>query len=189
MTKTQVEREKYITIKDILNTYTSPLKQATVAFPIMDDQILLALKKRGFAEGKINGVGGKKTDGESIEKTSIRETKEEIDITVSKQVHTATLRFYFADNQEWGQEVFAFVITKWSGTPKETEEVRPQWYSMNNIPYDTMWVDDELWLPHALTLKEFVTGEFLLNTKGELLDYRMTITPLVNQLVNRQGSL
>jgi hypothetical protein len=32
----------------------------------------------------------------------------------------------------------------------ETEEMRPQWFSMNSIPFDSMWADDRLWLPTLL---------------------------------------
>ena len=43
-----------------------------------DNEILLAKKKRGFGEGKYNGVGGKLEDGETPEEAMIRETEEEI---------------------------------------------------------------------------------------------------------------
>jgi len=44
------------------------LKQATLLFLIENDNILLAMKKRGFGAGHWNGVGGKSDSGESIEK-------------------------------------------------------------------------------------------------------------------------
>jgi 8-oxo-dGTP pyrophosphatase MutT (NUDIX family) len=36
------------------------------------------MKKRGFGEGRWNGVGGKVEPGESIEAALIREAKEEV---------------------------------------------------------------------------------------------------------------
>lgn len=36
-----------------------PLRRATLVFLRRKNEILLARKKRGFTEGKINGVGGK----------------------------------------------------------------------------------------------------------------------------------
>ena len=34
-----------------------------------------------------------------------------------------------------------------AGEPVETEEAVPLWASLNEIPYDRMWVDDVMWLP------------------------------------------
>lgn len=34
------------------------MKKVTIVFLVRDDKILLAMKKRGFGEGKWNGVGG-----------------------------------------------------------------------------------------------------------------------------------
>ena len=32
--------------------------------------------------------------------------------------------------------------------------MKPQWWDLDNIPYDQMWEDDYLWLPKLIT-KEF----------------------------------
>ena len=55
-----------------------PLREATIVLLLRNDEVLLAMKKRGFGEGKWNGVGGKPNAGESIEEVAVRETKEEI---------------------------------------------------------------------------------------------------------------
>ena len=41
------------------------------------------------------------------------------------------------------------------GEPQETEEMRPQWYAEQDIPYDKMWADDKYWLPVFLEGKRF----------------------------------
>jgi hypothetical protein len=28
--------------------------------------------------------------------------------------------------------------------------MRPKWFNIKDIPYDNMWPDDPLWLPHLL---------------------------------------
>ena len=43
-----------------------------------------------------------------------------------------------------------FVSNKWTGEPTETKEMRPEWFSFDDIPYDKMWKDDILWLPWLL---------------------------------------
>lgn len=43
-----------------------------------ENQILLAMKKRGFGAGKWNGAGGKINAGETIEEATTREVDEEL---------------------------------------------------------------------------------------------------------------
>jgi len=33
---------------------------------------------------------------------------------------------------------------------KETEEMKPEWFSIDEIPYDKMWDDDSYWMPRIL---------------------------------------
>lgn len=46
----------------------------TLALLVKEDRILLALKKRGFAKNKYNGIGGKLNPTETPEAAMIRET-------------------------------------------------------------------------------------------------------------------
>ena len=55
----------------------------TLLFLQKGDQILLAMKKRGFGAGRWNGVGGKLEAGEDIEEAAIRECQEEIGCDVT----------------------------------------------------------------------------------------------------------
>lgn len=48
---------------------------------------------------------------------------------------------------------------KFTGEPSESEEMRPQWYDVDAIPFDQMWADDHIWLPHVLSGKT-VHGHF-----------------------------
>lgn len=38
----------------------------------------------------------------------------------------------------------------------ESEEMRPEWYDIQCIPYQQMWLDDKYWLPHLLAGRTFV---------------------------------
>ena len=151
-------------------TLNEPLRQATLCFLIKEDEILLARKKRGFAEGKMNGVGGKVNDGESVEKAAVREAYEEIGVIVKFLKQVATLDFYFTHNPDWNQQVIVFEAREWEGVPKESEEMKPFWYSFQKIPYKKMWADDIYWLPLVLEGKK-VKASFLFNEKEEILDY------------------
>lgn len=56
---------------------THPDIRRTLLFLRRGDELLLAMKKRGFGKGKWNGVGGKLEAGETLEQALIRETVEE----------------------------------------------------------------------------------------------------------------
>ena len=63
------------------------MKHVTLLFLIKDDsqEILLAMKKRGFGEGKFNCTGGKIEEGETIPQAAIREAKEEIGVDIDEK--------------------------------------------------------------------------------------------------------
>ena len=128
------------------------MQDATLVFFFRNDEILLGLKKRGFAQGKLNGFGGKIENGESIESAATRELYEEcgVRVNVADLKPVARLEFFFPAKPEWDQVVHAFVVNHWQGEPIETEEMQPMWIKTNAIPYDRMWADDIHWLPLVL---------------------------------------
>lgn len=149
----------------------------TLVFLRRDDQILLAMKKRGFGKGRWNGVGGKVDPGETIEQAMIRETQEEISVTPVKYEQVARLDFTIdADTKPWQQEVHVYMCSKWEGEPTESEEMAPQWYGLADIPYDSMWQDDEIWLPEVLQGKKlrgafsFDHADTMQHTKIDVVD-------------------
>ncbi|MBI2175352.1 MAG: NUDIX domain-containing protein, partial [Parcubacteria group bacterium] len=79
------------------------MRLATLCFLIKDNQVCLAMKKRGFGVGKWNGVGGKVAEGETIVGATSREAGEEIGVRVLPEEleYKASLRFYFNEKPEW----------------------------------------------------------------------------------------
>lgn len=116
------------------------------------DQILLAMKKRGFGAGRWNGYGGKVQQGESVEDGLVREVKEESGIELTDFNPVGFMRF---ENVEKFVDVYIFEATSWKGEPVETEEMAPAWFSLENIPYSEMWPSDPLWYPLYLAGKPF----------------------------------
>lgn len=121
---------------------------ATLVFCIEQENVLLIHKKRGLGAGKINGPGGKLEPGENLLACAIRETAEETGIRIQNATTHGVLCFSFIAGLRL--RVHIFVAKEFSGLPKETEEARPFWQKIDQIPYHNMWADDALWLPHVL---------------------------------------
>ena len=122
--------------------------------------ICLAYKKRGFGAGRWNGVGGKLKDPtETIGQAARRETKEEIRVKVSKFNKVAELKFTFPHQPNWNQVMHVYLCETWQGEPAESEEMKPRWFNVDDIPYPNMWPDDTYWLPEVLQGNR-VMGEF-----------------------------
>lgn len=125
------------------------------------DKILLAKKKRGFGEGLYNGVGGKLEKGESVLDAMIRETQEEIGVTPTTYEKYGINEFLeFVNDEETNLVFHLFIATEWEGEPTESEEMAPEWFDIENIPYDKMFKDDRYWLPLVLEGKK-VRGKFV----------------------------
>lgn len=138
----------------------------TLLLVIHDDEILLAMKKRGFGTGMWNGAGGKVEPGETIEEAMVRETHEEIQIKPLEYERVAVHTFIFDTGKV--AEVHTYTCKKWQGTPVETEEMAPKWFKLDQIPYNSMWPDDALWLPFVLDGKKLVTA-FTFNEYNEVI--------------------
>ncbi|TSC94167.1 MAG: putative NUDIX hydrolase [Parcubacteria group bacterium Licking1014_1] len=147
------------------------MKQATLCLLIKGNEILLAMKKRGFGVGRWNGTGGKldfeKGDKNVIDSV-IRETKEEIGVLIKDPEKVGVLHFYFPHKKEWNQDVYLFLAKNWEGEPTESEEMAPKWFEVSEIPYDKMWDDDKYWLPHILSGKK-LEADFIFK-EGDIID-------------------
>ena len=153
------------------------MRQDTLVFLLNDEtqELLLAMKKRGFGVGKLNGVGGKVQAGETIEAAAVREAQEEVSVRIQEKdlVKVAELVFHFKDKPEWSINCHVFFARAWEGEPKESEEMEPEWFDISNLPFDRMWVDDKYWLPMVLR-GDYVQAELNFNNNGsELLLYKI----------------
>lgn len=136
------------------------------------DKICLAMKKRGFGEGKWNGVGGKVHDNETVEEAAVRELKEEIgaETNVHELQNAGNIKFLFNEHPDWSQHMHIFLVKNWEGELRESDEMRrPEWYDKNELPYGKMWVDDSYWLPLVLSGKR-IEGECYFKGKGDEID-------------------
>jgi mutator protein MutT len=146
----------------------------TLVFLVRDNQILLAMKKRGFGAGHWNGVGGKVDPDETIEQAMIRECQEEISVTPTTY-HQAALNIFheFYKGEPHAITVHTYLCSEWTGEPEESEEMAPKWFAVSDIPYDQMWPDDEYWLPPVLDGK-LVRTTFRYNNTDAMESHEIT---------------
>lgn len=130
-------------------------------------EVCLAMKKRGHGAGLWNGAGGKLEAGETVEQAMARETWEELGVKVLSAQPRGVLQIYFQHEPSWDAHVHVFVVREWEGDPKESEEMRPEWFPVSQVPYDRMWAADKLWLPQVL-LGQSVGGSVTFSDSSRL---------------------
>lgn len=128
-------------------------------------RILLGMKKRGFGVGQWNGFGGKLEVGETIEEAARRELKEEAGLEVLSMSKKGILDFEFKDAPRF-LEMHIFEVTEFVGKPIETEEMKPQWFNVTELPFTKMWPSDIHWYPYLLANKKF-KGKFIFDRPSD----------------------
>ena len=151
----------------------TPQERAVLCFILHEGQLLLILKKRGLGGGKINAPGGKIEPGETPLEAAIRETQEEVGLTPCAPEARGEISFRFTDG--YSLHCVVFLAQGCTGDAIETDEATPIWTDPARVPYDKMWADDAIWLPHLLAGQTFrgrfvFDGEAMLSSEFELLD-------------------
>ena len=168
------------------------MRDATVCILVRGDppeEILLGLKKAGFAAGKYNGIGGKVETGEALVEAAIRELEEEVGIKAAREDLEAVghLRFLFREKPEWNQTVHAFLVRTWTGKPVESRELVPAWFAVDKIPFERMWQDNAHWLPRVLA-GERVRARYTYGTDNETIE-SLEVEPWVTKANGESSAL
>ena len=169
------------------------MRDATLCFLVQGDPphtILLGLKKAGFGAGKYNGFGGKIENGETPALAAIRELWEECGARVALEDlrPVAYLDFRFPAQPAWDQVVHVFLAARWEGTPAESAEMAPAWFSIDKLPRQRMWQDDPHWLPRVLA-GERIRARFVFKEDNETVDQVEFLGPLAERGSSEQGGM
>jgi 8-oxo-dGTP pyrophosphatase MutT (NUDIX family) len=132
------------------------------------------MKKRGFWVGKYNWAGWKIQWDETIAEAAKRELQEEtwIDVALDRFKKIGYFHFYFRNKSEWDQNVTLYKVEWYTWEIEETEEMKPEWFSIDEIPFDKMWEDDKYWMPRILKWEE-VEYRFDFDENGKIIDHKL----------------
>jgi 8-oxo-dGTP diphosphatase len=159
-------------VSEIDWTTWSPTDDATLLFIVEGPRILLIEKKRGLGAGKVNAPGGRIEPGEQPIDAAVRELREELCVGARGVVWHGDLSFHFLDGYLLHCHVFR--ADACIGEPSETDEAKPLWTALDAIPFQRMWADDALWLPHLIAGETF-QGRFIFD--GDVMvDHELVVS-------------
>lgn len=116
-------------------------------------QVCLAMKKRGFGQGMWNGSGGKPNENEPVDMAACREVQEELGVKVKELEKWGEIIFVLSQEGKYVL-MHTFLALDWENEPVESEEMKPEWFEVDNVPYEQMWKSDKEWLPIILSGKK-----------------------------------
>lgn len=148
------------------------MKQYTVCFCVRDGKVLLALKNYKIGAGFLNGYGGRVEEHDlSVADAAVRELSEECSIRAKAQHAKQAAQIAVSFDDVPTLELHIFIVHQFIGEPVESKEMgKAEWYPIDSLPEERMWLGDRLWLPRILK------GEILKGTinyssdKKEVLD-------------------
>lgn len=147
------------------------MTKSTLIFLCKDNQVCLGRKKTGHGLGKWNGFGGHVETGETSEHAAIRELFEETGIKVSSKDLLRSAKLNYKEQSEWVVDVFVVNVKE---EPLPTDEMEPEWFDMNEIPWQEMWPNDKLWLERVLKGEKF-EATFWHDQSGNLLKHEFAV--------------
>lgn len=98
----------------------------------------------------------------------MRETFEEIGVNIIAPRKMGFIQFEFLNGKEQDHLVYFFRAKSYLGSPRESDEMKPEWFHIDEIPYEQMWSDDRYWLPLLLKDREF-RGNFVFGENNEIV--------------------
>jgi 8-oxo-dGTP pyrophosphatase MutT (NUDIX family) len=165
------------------------LDERTLSFLVRDGMVSLgerldAMGNTNVGKGKLNGYGGKlklpnrlyttpiyRKYIEYPESGALRELWEEARVVV-KPEHLESrgiISFYWPQVlKELNQTVHIYVCRSCPDDPLKTHEMRPEWHSVTNMPWDRMFPADPFWLKHVLIGDIAVIGHVYYNADKTL---------------------
>ena len=141
----------------------------TVCYLIKNNEVLLGLKKIRLGKGLYNGYGGHKETDETVVACAKREFEAETNMTITSELKKVGILLITYENNDMVAKIHFFCIPDATGSPRETDEMIPRWFTIDNIPYNNMWPNDQYCLPIVLKGKYFAGHFHLDNPETKIL--------------------
>lgn len=144
-------------------------------------------RKRGqLGIGLYNGFGGLQRPDEPIEITAERELAAESGFTALEMIKCgiALVRHNYDDTEI---ELHFFLVTRCRGKATESDEMIPERFGLNEIPYDRMWQNDRHTLPLFLS-DENCIALFVIDRQGQLSEPpKVKVVPALPKTIDWQS--
>ena len=129
-------------------------------------RVLLGFHKSGRWAGFYTGFLDEVRGGEDPVDAAVRIAGEQAGIVPGPFDHLATFVF---SSEAWGMaRELEFLAESHTGEPRESPNIRPEWFALDAIPFDRMPADDALWYPDVLERKK-MRGHFDFAPDGKTL--------------------
>lgn len=140
-----------------------------------DDKILLVKTKNGPFKDKMGGIVVKIEDWETEEEALIRGTNAEIS-TISFNYEKVGILdcLEYVNGELCNNTIQVYFCTEWDIEPQESKNATPYWVSIDEIPYEKMFSEDEYWLPRVLN-GEKIYGHFQFDENRNILQFNIEL--------------
>jgi 8-oxo-dGTP pyrophosphatase MutT (NUDIX family) len=136
----------------------------TVCYPINGAQIILGYKKVRLGAGLYNGFGGRLEVDEKIDTTAAREFTEESGLK-AEEIEKIGITLITYESGERPIQLHLYLVSKFFGELKVTDEMDPKQFPLTEIPYEQMWQNEKFCLPLIIQRQYFV-GHFHYDSKA-----------------------
>lgn len=148
------------------------LTEAVLVYVFRDHHVLLGRHLRGIGKGRWNGLGGKCGVNESPKNAAVRECREEAQIVVRLHKPLGRIMYHHPKIGDW--RVTVFRTEEFVGQPRGGQEMMPQWFPVDRLPYPEMWDNDKVWLHHVVRHHHF-EGDVWLDAKDHLVKHTIAL--------------
>jgi 8-oxo-dGTP diphosphatase len=121
------------------------------------EEVHFARKTRKIGKGCLLGYGGGVEPGQTPEEAALDELLQESSVVASPKHLRKIAVIYIHNTNRSGETVrcklHVYELRHWGGTPRETdthEMADPDWFPVDNLPFESMMLADPYWLPRAL---------------------------------------